>query len=139
MVKRRSVKKRGHKGKILALSFFLLFALISLSVATMRPTPKPSNNPTERLDDLNYFYGGLLEGQLSGSVKAVILADTDCKMVKQLIEPITECTAIIQVDDGDILRFDYRHNMSKQPRLASGEPVAIEKIGEVVRVTRNIA
>lgn len=139
MAKKRRIKKRGHKRAILGTAFFVLSAIGVYLLATMPPLLQPPSDAKEvagieqAVPKADYFYGRLLEGSLSNPVTGKVLADTDCKAISG---HITNCIAIVQVDDGRVLRFNYQHDMSKQSCLDYGERVIVEDIQGAVRVAR---
>lgn len=125
MVKRRAEKK-SNDGIIFGLGFSLLFSLI-IALIVLSPPPQTLNSGQD------YFYGKLLEGQLASTISGTVQADTNCKPAPK---GFTNCVAIIQADDGRMLRFNYEHDMSLQSCLASGERVIVESVGGGARVAR---
>ncbi len=140
-MKKRRVKKRGHKKAILGTAFFVLSAIGVYLLVTMPPLLQSTSDAKEvagveqAAPKADYFYGRLLEGGLNNPVRGKVLADTDCRTISG---HITNCIAIIQVDDGRVLRFNYQHDMSKQSCLDYGEKVIMEDIQGTVRVSRNL-
>lgn len=126
MVKRRRVKKKSNDGIIFGLGFTLLFSLI-IALIVLSPPPQTLN------DGRDYFYGRLLEGQLTSSISGTVLADTNCKPAPN---GLTNCIAIIRADDGRTLRFNYEHDMMTQSCLDSGERVIVEYVEGGIRVAR---
>ena len=141
MVKKRRIKKGGHKKAVLGTAFFVLSAIGVYLLATMPPLLQSSSDAKEvagveqAVPKADYFYGRLLEGSLSNPVTGKVLADTDYRTISG---HITNCIAIIQVDNDRVLRFNYQHDMSKQSCLDYGERVIIEDIQGTVRVTRKL-
>jgi len=75
-----------------------------------------------------------MNDQLNRNTTGIVKADTNCKPVEH---GLTNCIAIIAGSDGTELHFNYSHDMSGQPCLATGDHVTIELLSNGnVRVIR---
>ncbi len=80
------------------------------------------------------FYGKIVNAAFDGQTTGVVQADTNCKGVGS---GLTNCLAIIITANGTEVHFDYTHDMSRQPCLASGDSVSITLLSDgTVKVVR---
>jgi len=102
-------------------------AFLVASPSTSHPGVQPS--PIE-----DAFYGRIVNVQFRSETTGVVKADTNCKPVEN---GLTNCIGIITAADGTELRFNYSHDMSRQPCLAPGDRVTIMTLDDgTVKVVR---
>lgn len=126
----RRTRKRDHSG----LLAFLILVVVLGGVAFLIASPSGSHMGVQATKAVDAFYGSITNVPFKGQTTGVVKADTNCKPVQN---GLTNCIGIINAVDGTELHFNYMHDMSKQPCLATGDRVAITLLSNgTVRVTR---
>jgi len=114
--------RRGPKKSRSGLLAFLILAAVFVGVAFLVASPSTSHPGVQPTPVEDAFYGSIVNVRLGGETTGVVKADTNCKPVEN---GLTNCIGIITAADGAEVRFNYTHDMSKQPCLAPGDQVTI--------------
>ncbi len=92
---------------------------------------KKLNSSTQSNDE---FYGKIENVPFKGQTTGIVKADTNCRQVEA---GLTNCIAIIIAADGTELHFNYKHDMTEQGCLSSGNKVSITLLNTgIIKVVR---
>jgi len=126
--------RRGPKKHRSGLLPFLILAAAFVGVAFLVASPSTSHPGVQPSPIEDAFYGSIVNVEFRSETTGVVKADTNCKPVEN---GLTNCIGIITAADGTELRFNYSHDMSKQPCLAPGDRVTIMTLDDgTVKVVR---
>jgi len=119
--------KKSSKKRRSGLLPFLILTAVFVGIAFLVASPSPSHPDVQPAPVEDAFYGRIVNVQFGSETTGVVKADTNCKPVEN---GLTNCIGVITAADGTELRFDYSHDMSKQPCLAPGDHVTITTLDE---------
>ena len=124
--------KTASKSKLLLFTLFLVSAVLVVMLI-FSPSPVVEDKHISLIQKNDEFYGRLLK-DIKTSGMGTVKADLDCKGPPTSIT----CRAVVQMDSGETVEFNYTHDMTSQSCLSLGDRVLIEILegNSTVRVVR---
>jgi hypothetical protein len=117
-LRKRKQAKNDHSVLVAVIVLGVIFTGLALLIASPS-NPTQAGQPALGEDA---FYGIIQNVRFVGKTTGIVKADTNCKLVEK---GLTNCIGIITASDGRELDFNYKHDMSRQECLATGDKVTI--------------
>ncbi len=117
-MKKRKRAENDHSGFVAIIVLVVVFTGVAFLIAS----PSNQTHGSQPPQGEDAFYGIIQNVPFQGKTTGIVKADTNCKPVEK---GLTNCIGIITAADGTEVHFNYKHDMSKQECLATGQKVTI--------------